>query len=189
MRCIAEIADIGMTIDKKLRLTLNLQGASLVQLVQLQKDGQLDAILKKHSDKRSLDANAYYWKLLGELAKALQTSNEELHNQLLDSYGTLAEDEDGNCIIHFLPETEDYLRYKHEHYKPTGIIVEFEGVRYCKFYRIKGSSQYNTREMSRLIDGLVSECKECGIETLTPEELERMMVKFAKKDEVTSLGV
>lgn len=39
MRCIAEIADIGMTIDKKLRLTLNLQGASLVQLVQLQKDG------------------------------------------------------------------------------------------------------------------------------------------------------
>ena len=36
MRCIAEIADIGMTIDKKLRLTLNLQGASLVQLVQLQ---------------------------------------------------------------------------------------------------------------------------------------------------------
>jgi hypothetical protein len=85
----AEIADIGMTIDKKLRLTLNLQGASLVQLVQLQKNGQLDVILKKHSDKRSLDANAYYWKLLGELAKALQTSNEELHNQLLDSYGTL----------------------------------------------------------------------------------------------------
>lgn len=57
------------------------------------------------------------------------------------------------------------------------------------FYRIKGSSQYNTREMSRLIDGLVSECKECGIETLTPEELERMMVQYAKKDEVTSLGV
>ena len=47
MRCMAEIADIGMTIDKKLRLTLNLQGASLVQLVQLQKDGQLDVILKK----------------------------------------------------------------------------------------------------------------------------------------------
>jgi len=43
--------------------------------------------------------------------------------------------------------------------------------------------------MSRLIDGLVSECKECGIETLTPEELERMMVQYAKKDEVTSLGV
>ena len=89
MRCMAEIADIGMTINKSLRLTLNLQGASLVQLIQLQKDGKLDMNLKKHSDKRSLDANAYYWKLLGELAKVLQTSNEELHNQLLDSYGTL----------------------------------------------------------------------------------------------------
>ena len=180
MKCMAEIADIGMTINKSLRLTLNLQGASLVRL---------DMTLKKHADKRSLDANAYYWKLLNELAKVLQTSNEELHNQLLDSYGTLAEDEDGNCIIHFLPETEDYLRYKHEHYKPTGIIVEFEGVRYCKYYRIKGSSQYNTQEMSRLIDGLISECKECGIETLTPEELERMMVQYAKKHDVTPIGV
>ena len=98
-------------------------------------------------------------------------------------------DEDGNCIIHFLPETEDYLRYKHEHYKPTGIIVEFEGVRYCKFYRIKGSSQYNTREMSHLIEGLVSECKEWDIETLPPAEIERMMVQYAKKHDVTPLGV
>ena len=112
-----------------------------------------------------------------------------MHNLLLDSYGTLAEDGDGNCIIHFLPEKEDYLRYKHEHYKPTGIIVEFEGVRYCKFYRIKGSSQYNTREMSRLIEGLVSECKEWDIETLPPAEIERMMVQYAKKHDVTPLGV
>ena len=40
---------------------------------------------------------------------------------------------------------------------------------------LKGSSDYDTREMSELIDGLVSECKECGIETATPEELQRML--------------
>lgn len=65
MRCMAEIADIGMTIDKKLRLILDLQGASLVQLIQLQKDGRLDMTLKKHSDKRSLDAK----RLLLEVAR------------------------------------------------------------------------------------------------------------------------
>lgn len=37
-----------------------------------------------------------------------------------------------------------------------------------------GSSQYNTKQMSRLIDEIVSDCKEHGIETLTPNELARM---------------
>ena len=43
---------------------------------------------------------------------------------------------------------------------------------------LRGSSTYNTEEMSKLIDGLVSECKEQGIETLPPEELERMMQAY-----------
>lgn len=46
---------------------------------------------------------------------------------------------------------------------------------YRTYVMLKGSSDYDTREMSELIDGLVSECKECGIETATPEELQRML--------------
>ena len=47
------------------------------------------------------------------------------------------------------------------------------------FYKIfRGSSTYDTKEMSLLIDGTVSECKEQGIETLPPEELERMLAKW-----------
>jgi hypothetical protein len=40
---------------------------------------------------------------------------------------------------------------------------------------IKGSSEYDTKEMSRFIDGIVAEAKELGIETLPPAELETMM--------------
>lgn len=40
---------------------------------------------------------------------------------------------------------------------------------------LRGSSTYDTDEMSKLINGLVSECQEMGIETLPPQELERMM--------------
>ena len=50
-------------------------------------------------------------------------------------------------------------------------------------YSGKGSSGYNTSEMSALIDGVVSECKEMGIETLPPEELERMMDAYDRKME------
>lgn len=41
-----------------------------------------------------------------------------------------------------------------------------------------GSSEYDTAEMSHLIEGLVNECKECCIETLTPDELSRMMAEY-----------
>jgi hypothetical protein len=44
------------------------------------------------------------------------------------------------------------------------------------FYKIfRGSSTYDTKEMSILIDGIVTECKELGIETLPPEEVKRML--------------
>ena len=47
-----------------------------------------------------------------------------------------------------------------------------------KLYRVyivmKGSHQYDTKQMATLIDGVVSEAKEMGIETIPPQELERM---------------
>lgn len=188
MECTGVIAEIGRAVNNCPRIVLEVNGISIPQLVRLREDGKLDISMKKYSSRRSLDANAYYWKLLGELARILGTSNEELHNMLLESYGTLAEDEDGNGIVHFLPETEDYQRYKHEHYKPTGEVIEYGGMRFCKFYRIKGSSQYNTREMSRLIDGLIYECKSMDIETLPPKQIERMMEAYAKKHD-TAAGI
>lgn len=59
---------------------------------------------------------------------------------------------------------------------------------YRWFYQIKGSSEYNTKEMSHLIDGIVSECKEMKIETLPPWEVERMMTAYAKKVEKRADG-
>lgn len=43
---------------------------------------------------------------------------------------------------------------------------------------LRGSSTYDTAEMSTLINGLVEECKDLGIETMTPQELERMMALY-----------
>ncbi len=44
-----------------------------------------------------------------------------------------------------------------------------------------GSSQYNTKQMSRLIDNLVQDCKAVGIETDTPEEIERIKYLWAQE--------
>lgn len=41
-----------------------------------------------------------------------------------------------------------------------------------------GSSRYNQKQMSRLIDCIVEECKQQGIETMTPNELEELKQKW-----------
>ena len=52
------------------------------------------------------------------------------------------------------------------------------------FYRIyRGSSTYDSKEMSLLIEGTVSDAKDLGIETIPPDELERMMLMWGKKHE------
>lgn len=43
-----------------------------------------------------------------------------------------------------------------------------------------GSSSYDTFEMSRLIDEIVAEAKDLGIETMPPEELERLIQSWGR---------
>lgn len=50
-----------------------------------------------------------------------------------------------------------------------------------------GSSTYDTKQMARLIDLVVEDCKQQGIETLTPEELERMALEW-RQDEKGNEG-
>ena len=68
--------------------------------------------------------------------------------------------------------TEDIIMEK----KDIGEVkIASDGTRFRTYVMLRGSSTYDTAEMSNLIDGLVSECQELGIETLPPKEIERMM--------------
>src|SRR5574344_1703623 len=135
----------------------------------------------KWTDKRSLDANAYYWVLCGKIAEAMDSSIEEIHNNMLISYGhVFVTTEDGEYIPECHPENFAYLKEKHIHLFPTDKTWKENGKVFRWFFRLKGSSEFNTAEMSRLIDGTVSEAKELGIETMTPTELERMKAAWQK---------
>ena len=42
-------------------------------------------------------------------------------------------------------------------------------------YRIyKGSSEFDSKEMSIFIDGIIQECKQLNINTMTPDEIARL---------------
>ena len=44
-----------------------------------------------------------------------------------------------------------------------------------------GSSEYDTAQMSRLIELIIAECREQGIETKTPAELAALMEEWEKR--------
>lgn len=134
--------------------------------------------VKKKTEKRSLDANAYYWSLLNKLANVLKISNNYCHNVMLRRYGVL-EEIDGKPWYVVIPDTEEAEKTADEadkyHIKPTSNVREgSDGIMYRTYMMLKGSHEYDTAEMSRLISGLVDECKQFGIETLSPIELARL---------------
>ncbi len=148
----------------------------------LRKNERLVFSVKEYKRKRSLDANAYYWVLVTKLAKVLNLSKPHLHNILLRRYGQL-EIIDGQMVFLVLPDSESGTRKADEaetyHIRPTSQVkTGVDGKVYRTYVMLRGSSTYNTAEMSELIDGLVSECKEQGIETLPEEELKRMMQMY-----------
>lgn len=143
------------------------------------KDKKLTVEIKQYRENRSLDANKYYWVLLSRLAEVLNLSRTELHNIMLRRYGQL-EIVDDCPIYNIFPDTDKAEKAVNNaetyHVKPTSQVKEGrDGKMYRTYLMLRGSHTYDTKEMSVLINGLVEECKEQGIETLTPDELRRMM--------------
>jgi hypothetical protein len=133
----------------------------------------------KFRKKRSLDANAYYWLLVGKLAKVLKISMPHCHNLMLRRYGTL-EEFDGRPVYIIIQDTDEASEKADEaetyHIKPTAQVKEGnDGLMYRTYLLLKGSHDYDTAEMSDLIEGLVDECKNVGIETATPDEIANML--------------
>lgn len=148
-------------------------------------DKILTVVLKPFRKKRSLDANSMYWSLLTQLADKLNASKSFMHNQLLRRYGQ-PEIIDGNVVYLVLPDSDEGAKTADEaetyHIKPTSqTMIGNDGKRYRTYILLKGSSEYDTKEMSTLINGLVDECRQVGISTITPDELERMMALYDKK--------
>lgn len=146
------------------------------------KDKLLRITVKQWKEKRSLDANAYYWVLLSKLAEAMKISKPRAHNLMLRRYGQNMTIDGAGAYIR-IPDTEKAeeiaLEASEYHIRPTSeVVTGNNGVNYRTYVMLMGSSQYDTAEMSHLIDGLVSECREVGIETATPDELRHMLEMY-----------
>lgn len=129
--------------------------------------------VKEHKHKRSLNANAYYWVLVNKIADTLNQSKEFIHLCMLKQYGQRYV----ICVPYDTP-IENLVKY----YEPEG--VKKQGNRLYKTYNAYlPSSEMNSYEMSKLIDGTVAEAKEMGIETMTPDEIAQLKSMWGVKSE------
>lgn len=130
--------------------------------------------IKQYRKKRSLDSNALYWSVLTQLAKAAGISNPAAHNIMLRRYGQIERYGEQNVYV-VLPDTpeaeEKADNAETYHLKPTSQVKEGkDGKTYRTYMLLRGSSTYDSAEMSRLIDGLLDECKQMGLDVLTEQE-------------------
>ena len=157
----------------------------LEQIDAIKDIGTLVVSALKPNVKRSLSANAMYWVLVGRLAAYMHVSNNRMHNLLLRRYGTV-DTFDGERLVVFVPDTDDaendVLEQEKFHLKPTSATKTFKDGKARRMYIvIKGSSEYDTKEMSRLIHGTIDDCNQCGIPTATPREIAEALARHGKK--------
>ena len=133
------------------------------------------AEIKEYRKRRSLDANAYCWQLIGKLSEKLGIPPEQVYREAIKDVG-------GNYEV--CPIRNDALDKWVEIWSSKGLGWVCEEIGKSKingytntrcFY---GSSCYDTKQMSRLIDIIVGECKAQGIETLSPAEIARLEEKW-----------
>jgi hypothetical protein len=159
----------GATIDFKTRkptLTLQINERSDFEALVDDMNGleKLSIEIKPYREKRSLNANNYAWKIITEIGDVLRAGKDEIYLKMLKRYGQ----SDLISVLSHVPVAH-YFKY----YEEAG-TSKLNGKDFTHYRIYKGSSEYDTREMSIFIDGVVSEAKELGIQTETPDEIARL---------------
>lgn len=130
----------------------------------LEQDPEKIFEIKEHKIRRSLNANAYAWALIGKIADRLRADKNDIYLLMLKRYGQ----SEMVSVVSSI-DVRGYFKY----YSEAGRTF-LQGKEFIHYRVYKGSSEMTSQEMAILIDGIVDEAKGMGIDTATPDELERM---------------
>lgn len=137
-------------------------------------DKELSVKIVRLRKKRSLTANRYAWELLGRLSEKLGLPPEEIYWQLIPDVG-------GNyTTATFQLNDVKYIRelWCKDHIGRRVDVIGASGPGLVDVILYKGSSDYDTAQMARLIDLIIAECKEQGVEYLPPDKLAAMLEEW-----------
>ena len=129
--------------------------------------------LKPWREQRSLDANSYFHVLVHKLAEKLNIGNDECKIKMNLEYGTPATDDNGNKVYVKLPASVNVQDF-YDYAKWVADKIE-NGLKLSYYVFYKQTHLLDTKEMSRLIDGVIEECHQVGIDTKTPQQVTELL--------------
>lgn len=155
--------ELSMTLDGAVKVTLTAPKVKLSALNGLA-EKKYDVVIKDKRAHRSLDANAYAWLLITAIADVLNADKEEIYLAELKKYGQseVVSVKSSINVGGFFKYFEECGRGK------------VNGTEFTHYKVYKGSSEFDTREMSVFIKGVVMDAQELGIDTRTPDEIANM---------------
>lgn len=159
-----------------LTLAVNEKSAVLAEIEKLMKRDRLSIELKPYRAKRSIDANRYFWHLCGEIAEKRSNkwehyTKDDIYRKAIMEDGVFRDDEVDPEDVEWRCKAWEMIG---EGWLTQRIDFSQDGNRVLiRFYY--GSSQYNTKQMSLLIQNVIQDCIELDIPTMTPNEVANML--------------
>ena len=144
---------------------------------------KLSLKVDKYRKKRSLDANAYLWKLCSLIAEKLSDdgvphSKVDIYQDAIKKVGIYREQ--GELDPNFSKTMRTAWEKLGVGWITEQVDFEPDGERVIvRFYY--GSSTYNSKQMCRVINWLVVECQQLGIETKPQEEIDSLLKSWGQK--------
>lgn len=160
-----------------LSLELNTDDRTMLRMFDELREKKLTIEIKEYKPKRSLDANAYCWVLIGRLAEKLRMPKADIYRMAIREVGG---NSDTVCVQDKAVKTLcDGWERNGIGWQTDTMPSKLEGCTNVILYY--GSSTYDTAQMSRLINNIVEECKLQGIETKSKEELDSLLGQWGAK--------
>ena len=130
--------------------------------------------VREYRKKRSLDANAYFWVLCDKLAEATGVPKEDIYRNAIRDIGGVS---DTVCVTDkAAPKLMQIWSGRGLGWFCESFPSKLPGCTNVTLY--SGSSTFDARQMSRLIDNIVQDCAAVGIETATPDEIALMKARW-----------
>lgn len=167
---INEAPEIMFAANGDLKVILTAPRVYAKEFDSLPKGKELAVQIKEYRKKRSIDANNYFWLLCDAVAQKIDSTKEEIYRQKIKEYGVFE-------IVPIKAEAVESFKAKWSKNGLGWFCEDMDGCKLEGFKRVMvyfGSSSYNTAEMQRLINSIVSDCHELGIPTMTPKEMQRL---------------
>ena len=176
MIMVGKLRDITLNRDGTQNVTVTVNSDFRQAFDDLAK-GQVKVDIRRYNKQRSLDANAYAWVLIDKIAEKMHVTKTFVYQMAIRDIGGVSETV---CVQEEKAErmkawwTAKGLGWQVDEF-PSKIQGCKNLILYC------GSSEFDTAQMSRLIELLIQEAEGLGISTITPKEYEALLERWGKR--------